>query len=460
MGIGSNKARKAIYEKLKEYNIEIATLVHQSAVVSCSANIEEGSVVMPRAVIEADARIGVANIINSGAIVGSDCVLDNFVHISPGATLDYGAKIGCCTQVGTGAVVINNVRIEQNCIIGASAVIDRDIRADSTVVKNAKVVSIADFERGYNTELRARIKNKKHKQDSLKIGYFADGIWAHEALKLLLSDDNIVISFVCLRFDSQDTILQHMAKENNIDCFTDENINSSRFVQKISNYECDLFVSMSFNQIFKKQLYELPRLKTINCHAGKLPFYRGRNILNWVLINNEKEFGITAHYIDDGIDTGDIILQKVYPIAKDDTYETILKKSHKECAGVIYEAIKMISRYDLSPISQSSLHSVGLYCPQRKEGDEKINWDQTSLEIFNFIRALCAPAVMARSNVKGKEITINKVEIFDCPVYKAICGAVIGKERDGTIIVKTKDTAVKILEYTYNGIIKVGDRFE
>jgi methionyl-tRNA formyltransferase len=65
---------------------------------------------------------------------------------------------------------------------------------------------------------------------------------------------------------------------------------------------------MSFNQIFKSEIINLPRLKTINCHAGKLPFYRSRNILNWVLINDEKEFGITVHYVDEGIDTGDIIL--------------------------------------------------------------------------------------------------------------------------------------------------------
>ena len=64
---------------------------------------------------------------------------------------------------------------------------------------------------------------------------------------------------------------------------------------------------MSFNQILKKKIINLPHLKTINCHAGKLPFYRGRNVLNRVLINDENEFGITIHYIDEGIDTGDIV---------------------------------------------------------------------------------------------------------------------------------------------------------
>ena len=62
----------------------------------------------------------------------------------------------------------------------------------------------------------------------------------------------------------------------------------------------------------------LPKLKTINCHAGKLPFYRGRNILNWALINDEKKFGITVHYVDEKIDCGDIILQRIFKITDKD----------------------------------------------------------------------------------------------------------------------------------------------
>ena len=80
----------------------------------------------------------------------------------------------------------------------------------------------------------------------------------------------------------------------------------------------------------------LPKLKTINCHAGKLPFYRGRDILNWVLINDEKEFGITVHYMDEGIDTGDIILQRTFPITDEDSYKTLLERSYDECANILY----------------------------------------------------------------------------------------------------------------------------
>ena len=84
---------------------------------------------------------------------------------------------------------------------------------------------------------------------------------------------------------------------------------------------------MSFNQIFKQSIISLPELGIISCHAGKLLLYRGRNVLNWVLINDEKEFGITVHYIDEGIDTGDIIIQKSFQIKDTDTYKSLLEKA-------------------------------------------------------------------------------------------------------------------------------------
>ena len=102
------------------------------------------------------------------------------------------------------------------------------------------------------------------------------------------------------KINSEDKILKDYAKQNNIDYLKHKNVNSKEFISNIAKYNCDLFVSMSFNQIFKTQIINLPKYKAINCHAGKLPFYRGRNVLNWALINDEKEFGITVHFIDEG----------------------------------------------------------------------------------------------------------------------------------------------------------------
>ena len=98
---------------------------------------------------------------------------------------------------------------------------------------------------------------------------------------------------------------------------------------------------MSFNQIFKRQIIDLTRYKIINCHAGQLPFYRGRNILNWALINDESEFCITVHCVDEGIDTGDIILQDLHPIQDIDNYAMLLNRAYIECANILYKAVCM-----------------------------------------------------------------------------------------------------------------------
>jgi methionyl-tRNA formyltransferase len=292
----------------------------------------------------------------------------------------------------------------------------------------------------------------------LKIGYFADGQWAHNAFKLINNDPEIKIIFICVRYDTQDNVLKDLAMDNNIDYLKHPNINSDDFLNEIRKYNCDLFVSMSFNQIFKSKIISMPSMKTINCHAGKLPFYRGRNILNWVLINDEKEFGITVHYMDEGIDTGDIILQKSYPITDQDDYGSLLKVAYIECANVLYDAVTLIKEGKEKPTRQSTIHPVGFYCGMRKVGDEVIDWNQTSREIFNFIRAISNPGPKARTRLNDKEIKINKVKMIkDAVEYKGIPGQIVGKT-ESMPIVKTLDTTLIITEFEYEGIIKVGDR--
>jgi methionyl-tRNA formyltransferase len=204
----------------------------------------------------------------------------------------------------------------------------------------------------------------------------------------------------------------------------------------------------------------MPKYRTINCHAGKLPFYRGRNILNWALINDEKEYGITAHYLDEGIDTGDIIVQKLYEITDLDNYSSLLTRSYSYCADVLCEAILQIENGTVHTVKQNSIDPVGFYCGMRQSGDEILDWNQTSRQIFNFIRAISSPGPMARSEINGNEIKINKARMIDgAHHYVGICGQVVGISTDG-FIVKTKDTTLEILEYDYSKKIRIGDRLK
>lgn len=294
----------------------------------------------------------------------------------------------------------------------------------------------------------------------MRIGYFADGPWAHKTFQKIIADPSLEIVFLTVRYDKNDEVLLQWAKERGIPIELSSNINSQEFIDRITKYQADLFVSMSFNQIFRGQMINLPKYKTINCHAGKLPFYRGRNILNWALINDEKEFGVTAHYVDEGIDTGDIIVQETYPITDDDNYGTLLARAYEGCADVLYRAIVMIQNNEVKRIRQQDIDPVGMYCGGRQPGDEIIDWNQSSREIFNFIRAICTPGPQAISWINGTQISINKARMIPgSHIYKNIAGQVIGKTKDG-FLVKTGDTMLEILEYTYDGKIRIGDRLQ
>lgn len=292
----------------------------------------------------------------------------------------------------------------------------------------------------------------------LRMGYFADGPWAHRAFEKIIADDTLEIIFICVRYDNRDAKLVEYGEKYSIPVLWNVNINSDEFYCVLEEYKADLFVSMSFNQIFKERTINIPKMKTINCHAGKLPLYRGRNILNWALINDEKEFGITVHYVDSGIDTGDIILQKTYPISDEDTYATLLERAYRECAEVLYDAIKCIQAGNVNPIKQSDIDPVGMYCGMRQYGDEYISWNQSSREIFNFVRAISVPGPQATAEVRGEEIKINKVLMVPgAHVYKGIPGQIIGKTQRG-FLVKTADSMVELTEYTCRLKLRVGDR--
>lgn len=130
ISIGSNKIRKLISER---YIGEYAKGIAPSAIISDSAHIEEGTVVMQQAIIQADAKIGKHCIINTGASVDHECVIKDFVHISPNATLCGNVYVGEGAWIGAGATVIPGISIGDWAIIGAGSVVISDIPANSVV---------------------------------------------------------------------------------------------------------------------------------------------------------------------------------------------------------------------------------------------------------------------------------------------------------------------------------------
>lgn len=134
IAIGNNGVRKAIAGKLGLSDNYYATLIHSHAVVSPSATIGSGTVVMASVVINADVMIGNHVIINTNAVVEHDNKISDFVHISPSATLTGAVIVGEGTHIGAGAVMIPNVEIEEWSVIGAGATVTYHIPANCTAV--------------------------------------------------------------------------------------------------------------------------------------------------------------------------------------------------------------------------------------------------------------------------------------------------------------------------------------
>lgn len=279
---------------------------------------------------------------------------------------------------------------------------------------------------------------------TLAIGYFGDGPWASRALEALAQVVGLQVRFIVPRYDTRDPELDRWAKKLGVPFLPIENVNDPMSIAELGAFACDLFVSMSFNQILRSPILQVPRLGFINCHAGRLPFYRGRNPLNWVLINGETEFGVTVHWVDQGIDTGDIILQKRCPIEPNDTYADLLERAHVVCADVLVDAVKGLQRGTAGRVDQASIHPVGTYFSRRRPGDEWINWSWPSQRVHDLVRAISSPGPGAVSELDGRPIIVESTALVtDAVPYIATDGEVVGRSTGGALV-KTGDTIILV----------------
>lgn len=133
-GAGDNAPRARIFQRLKDMGFQVIPAVHPDALVSPSAVLGEGIVIMAGAIINAAARIGDDVIINTGAIVEHDCVVGSHVHVAPASCMGGGVTIGERAHIGLGASLLPRVRIGERVVIGAGAVVTRDIPSDSVAM--------------------------------------------------------------------------------------------------------------------------------------------------------------------------------------------------------------------------------------------------------------------------------------------------------------------------------------
>ena len=299
---------------------------------------------------------------------------------------------------------------------------------------------------------------KSQKNKFFNIGYFADGNWAYQNLVKIFNDKSINVKFICLR-KKPDKKIKLLSKKKKIPCFIFKNVNNRNSIEKIKSYKCDYLISMSYDQIFGKKILSLMKNKIINCHAGLLPFYRGRNILNWALVNGEKYFGVTTHLINYKIDEGNIIKQIRIKISKFDTYKTLLKKAEINCSSLLYLTIKTIQKGKFSTFSQKKICREGSYFRKRNSQDEKIIWSKSAEEIYNLIRGISNPGPNSKTIINKRVLRIKKSKIIKFKNMKKFkVGEIISKSKNH-FIVNTGFGKIKILDWSPKLKLKSGQVF-
>jgi methionyl-tRNA formyltransferase len=272
--------------------------------------------------------------------------------------------------------------------------------------------------------------------------FFGDGRWATLSLRRL-ADEGYKILGVVLRLNSTDPELAELARSLSVPVHQPQKVNSRTFVRQVGELAPDLNISVSYDQIFRHSILDIARLGFINLHAGNLPYYRGRNAINWAIINGEEKIGLTAHFVDEGIDTGNIVLQCSLPIGWTDTYADVLGCIEGAMPDLVCDAVDRIASGRVEHRRQD--HLPGTYYAARRKGDEWLDWSNTSRNLYNKIRAITHPGPGACTVLDGQPVVIWSASYdLDWPTYMATPGEVVGYRLGEGVYVKTGDSTLLV----------------
>jgi bifunctional polymyxin resistance protein arnA len=293
--------------------------------------------------------------------------------------------------------------------------------------------------------------------EKMKILFIGAVEFSYKSLEKLI-DLNAEIVGVCTKkvsnFNSDFADLTPLCNKANIPLRYVDNINSNESIDWIKSLKPDIIFCFGWSNLIKKELLNLPKMGIVGYHPALLPKNRGRHPIIWALALGLKASGSTFFFMTDGVDDGDILSQEEVEIFYEDDARSLYDK-------VLATALKQIE-YFLPKLQNNSFQSFkqnnSLANAWRKRGklDGKIDFRMTSGAIYNLVRALTRPYVGAHVEYNGKDVSVWKVKEVDFNRENIEHGKVL--ENDGrTIIVKTYDKAIKIIEHDFVELPKIGE---
>lgn len=245
----------------------------------------------------------------------------------------------------------------------------------------------------------------------MDILFFGSSDYSYECLKSLMDKYNIVGIITQpdkkgRKHSLEPTFLKQKMINSNIPIYQPENIkNEFELIKKINP---DLILTAAYGQILPKEIIEFPKYKSVNIHASLLPKYKGASPIRQVILEGEEYTGLTSIYMDEKVDTGQIILQQKIKIDERETFSTLYNKFLKEIPEFTLKTIEAILNNRPS-ISQENICS---YTNKVKSNDSIIDWNKSCIEIDRLIRAF-ANTPGASCTLRDRKFKIFKSEVID-----------------------------------------------
>jgi methionyl-tRNA formyltransferase len=209
-----------------------------------------------------------------------------------------------------------------------------------------------------------------------------------------------------------------------------KDINSEHFLSDVRNLKADLLINVIFLQRYRSQILGIPKFGAINVHPSKLPYYRGRDCIRWAMINGETEIGVTVHQVDEGLDTGEILLQETFPIGLDENYLEVRERMKPYYPKLVLQAIQELK--DGKTERKKQRANEGTYFPHRTPEDGRINWADGSLDIHNLVRASYEPGFYAFAYLGERKLYITRTKLRQEDEYGKLRSG--GIQRQGRVL--------------------------
>jgi len=239
------------------------------------------------------------------------------------------------------------------------------------------------------------------------------------------------------------TPVKEYALEHDLKCLQPESMKDEEFIDNLTQLNADLFVVVAF-RILPRSVYTIPKFGSFNLHGSLLPKYRGAAPIHWAIINGEKETGVTTFFLEDKVDTGNIILQEKLIIEEDDNLGTIHDKMSLLGAEVVLKTVDLIEsgNYEL----QKQDNSLATPAPKISKELGEINWNKPARQIHNLIRGL-SPFPDAYFIHNGAKYKVFKSVVVES--VKLLPGEI--KQTKNEIFIGCSDNALQILELQPEG---------